>query len=530
MRIEIKHHLVTAIVQPNHHSRSIAKPIDRDIFLSVHSATTCSLKIIVTSNTLNLFSLPASPMVPSRFASVAGLLILLCPAAPFVVPDGPGLQPQRPIIVSDDFLKTTGSWIDHTKQQQPAEVSAPLYVSIGPPCAGKTTLLKQITVQAPAGQEALVDICLDDQPNVYVNIPISLFLLSSSEMESPELPFDHQYLLKRTYYQRTVQERILAEDHQELRLVLQRLAGKLSKEEFENALWSFHSSTLNDRNAIVLRTLLESIDNVMNNQAVLIELPQTVNLFIVEALFERDPTLPDCEWTGIERALDLLWKTPSNVPVSWGNTNTKPEDYGAALEFAQGQKRPVYFCVWGENNNMMGGESLFDLPKLEFPQLMDRNLQRLLDTGKYIPCQVIDGLSTRSDQLVADAILNFEGGIPPTKLDLDRHLAWSASFDLLDDRTVRKQQHEPIHPMHDLPFDGSHVEGQSEFDQCQTQQHSNFPSNDPHIALDHGEFIPSDFAHGNLYSYGAETKWDHNRFQQTTTDTSDNPLNFQGRD
>lgn len=498
--------------------------------------------------------------MPSNLFPAAVLMTLLCPAAAFFVPDNQGILPHR--VTISDFLNTPLKFIGG------AQPIAPLYITVGPPTSGKTTWLRKLKEQAPHGTEALLDISLDDCPNVYVPVPYPLLCLTPAEMEGPELPYEYQQWLSQSYYQRTVAERILSEEHQELRLVLLRLSGKISSEEFQRSLWSFHSSTFNhqedsrDRIEFVLKTVVESVENLMGNQAVFQAIPKTVNLFVEEALFHKDPLVPHGEWSGVERALSLLQDTPTNVPLSWGNTNTQPSDYIVPLSIAAEQGRPVHFCVYGDENTVASDEKHFYLPKLEFRELIDRNLHRLIQTGQYIPCKVIDGLAVRAENLVTAAMQDIESRNGSTKLDFDRQLALMAGFDLLDDRTVKKRQDHKDHGHSQVRYDDPlywpgriqprprnfpqhlhseavagphlqppHVVEHGVNNQIQTQHNGNFHSNERHGNHHHHNGFPSDHAatNPNFKDPGIQSTGGLSRFQRHSADNSDNPLDYQGR-
>ena len=144
------------------------------------------------------------------------LMAALVSTDAFIVPDN------REMLITD-FLNKQVNFLGNSPQSK-----APLYISVGPPTSGKTTWLRNLRDQAPNQASALVDVSLDDQPNVYVPIPTALFCLTPMEMERPDLPQEYQNLLRSSLYQKTVQERILSGEHQEHRLVFQRLSGKLS--------------------------------------------------------------------------------------------------------------------------------------------------------------------------------------------------------------------------------------------------------------------------------------------------------------
>ena len=358
-----------------------------------------------------------------------------------------------------------------------ASSSAPLYITIGPPCSGKTTWLKQ-----HPSQKAVVDISLDDQPNVYVPIPAQLFSASADTiLEKNGLSPELQQLLQTSIYQKTVQQRLLSADMQELRWVLQRLSGKTSKDELEKSLRSLNvatkdnSDTNNQQSGLQQEntqntsstkshsdervvTLLESVERAVAQQqeTSVSPLPETVDLFVVEALFQKnpDPTQDNNNsnnnsWTGIQRATNLLRQTPNTTSVAWGNTNTKPRDYTEALEIAQQQGRQVYFCIF-DSGTHDGSESLFQLPHASYSQLMDRNIQRLVETGRYVPSKAIWDASQRVEKFIRDAVRqarDHKSRSAPedeiTQLDLDRQLARLARFDMHKDRTVSKMKVAP---------------------------------------------------------------------------------------
>ena len=53
-----------------------------------------------------------------------------------------------------------------------------IYITVGPQCAGKTSILQSIFDKPSEGDEtsAGVDITIDDQPLVYIPVPTSYFL------------------------------------------------------------------------------------------------------------------------------------------------------------------------------------------------------------------------------------------------------------------------------------------------------------------------------------------------------------------
>lgn len=145
--------------------------------------------------------------------------------------------------------------------------------------------------------------------------------------------------------------------------------------------------------------------------------------------------------SAIERSIQQLWEhststintatipgstphTPVSSPpflnaVAWGNTNTHATDYRAALTVAAATGRPVHFIVYADmemlpmrrstddTNELSGGSTsvkmgrLFDLSTDNgFFDLVRRNLQRFLATGRYVPVPVIWHMRERTQRLI----------------------------------------------------------------------------------------------------------------------------------
>ena len=109
-------------------------------------------------------------------------------------------------------------------------------------------------------------------------------------------------------------------------------------------------------------------------------LRQTASMFVREALGEvaiRAQT----------SALRHSTRGPGHV--AWGNTNTNARDYTAALKCAEESGRPVKFVRWGH-----------ELPVVPTEELLKRNLERLVKTGRYIPVETIASFRKRTDNLM----------------------------------------------------------------------------------------------------------------------------------
>jgi hypothetical protein len=350
-----------------------------------------------------------------------------------------------------------------------------MYITVGPPCSGKTTLLKQ---------KGIIDIALDDQPGVYMPLPTSYFLLDDDDgdnnleliakgkqpSKSKAIPTDTTVLGK------SIKDRL--KDQVELKCVLRRLSRACTQDEF----YSEVSKCTGD-NEEALALLFDAVEARIDlqNEGDAIVLPDTVDLFVQEAIFRGKPT-------GIERTLDLLQGHPLSQKVAYGNTNTRPRDYKSALEIAAQRGRPVVFLVYyakpdnSVNSTAVDGkavaaegeddaekktqpfdyssfldESIFDM-HASLPSLMSRNLQRLLKTGRYIPVRVLCDMHKRTiesiERITRDWLKlrepdaespNMELLRQFTQFDLHNGLAKMIHFELNEDRTVRPISQPPRH-------------------------------------------------------------------------------------
>ena len=87
---------------------------------------------------------------------------------------------------------------------------------------------------------------------------------------------------------------------------------------------------------------------------------------------------PECINWALRSLESALSKFPDR-PVGWGNTNLKPKDYLPALELAEKSRRPVQFVRSG-----------FELEPVTLQILIQRNLGRYFNTGRYIPSVVVE--------------------------------------------------------------------------------------------------------------------------------------------
>jgi hypothetical protein len=337
----------------------------------------------------------------------------------------------------------------------------PLYITIGPPCSGKTTWIMR---QSSKCRSSIVDVCIDDQPGVYYALPTSWFLPNNNGSGDGSLKctFGLKILTKETLlFGKTVHERIA--EQTELKIVLSRLANVISADEFQSAL---------DSCALPLRTksLVEAVEDIIHTADThneTIALPSSVDLFVLEAIFRASTPSSSDEGEGVTysalKHTDLLLndqiKVPLSSPVALGNTNTRAKEYGKALTMAEKTNRPVYFAVFfdeemripkvpSHTEGAIGQEYVFkDLFDFfvdnSYDGLIRRNINRFLQSGRYIPTNVIWDMRERTIELVNSA---FEGGqqedahvsesISRMKLRFHQRLAQLAGFEMNDDRLV----------------------------------------------------------------------------------------------
>ena len=113
-------------------------------------------------------------IMSSKALSIVAAIFMaaLCHGEAFFVADNHGILPHQVVA---DFLNSPAKLIGSTHSNGPS----PLIITVGPPTSGKTTWLRKMREQTPRGAEPLLDISLDDQPNVYVRIPWALFCLKA---------------------------------------------------------------------------------------------------------------------------------------------------------------------------------------------------------------------------------------------------------------------------------------------------------------------------------------------------------------
>lgn len=329
-----------------------------------------------------------------------------------------------------------------TMKASKQQLLQPLYITIGPPCSGKTTLLHRLQERM---NTTIHDVTLDAQRNVYVQVPTHYFLTNNNNDTTDT------FLKKRILY-KSLSNRIYDNvTNGELRFMIQRFHGKLSSREFESCirtLYTQHANVTNNNNETTreyheeMATLvIETVEQVCqedNN----ITLSPFIQLFCVESLFRPHPLNNK---TGVDAALDELeqYSKLNTTSIAWGNTNTRPRDYRQALEIAATTKRPVYFIVYATNQNNISSSGVH-LPHVGMRELMKRNIKRMLKTGKFVPGKSLVESNDRIENVLKIASDNLERRYPKneqkdfTKLQLDQELARMVNYELMNNRTVRR--------------------------------------------------------------------------------------------
>ena len=322
---------------------------------------------------------------------------------------------------------------------------APIYITIGPQCAGKTSFLQKLhNTEASSLENPIIakhhlhttpicDITIDDQPGVYLPLPKELFLVNTHDPNS-----SHQELLTRKIHDKSIAERIYDASTDEQRYILQRLHNAITANEFAERIlsikvdaythniWKQYMENSNCNHSDYRHFLIHVVEKTLERHGP--PCIDTVDLFIVESIFRnqddglfsflseqsnhKDRTIPpsmdDSSFSGLSAAVQNLkhvacHPNKMNVPLAWGNTNTKSRDYVNALEAAEMSGRPVYFVPYMDVKKNMVHDGLI-LPKVGVVSLLERNIGRLVSTGRYIPSRAIIDASNRVDQMMNRAM------------------------------------------------------------------------------------------------------------------------------
>eukprot|EP00804_Cyclotella_cryptica_P007414 CCRYP_002635-RA/>CCRYP_002635-RA protein AED:0.02 eAED:0.02 QI:218/1/1/1/0/0/2/333/618 len=299
-----------------------------------------------------------------------------------------------------------------------------LYITIGPQCSGKTTILKRIFGTSFHKSEGIVsdmttlaggiDITIDDQALLYIPVPIQYFLHDSNASDTSAAGVEGKGISpSMMVLGKTIQERICDSSNDELRWVIQRLGGVISSEKFASLLRV--SSEQSEHNNPVHVDLVAAVESIISSKDDSEPLPKEVDLFIVESIFRprplelirnitRDVSSPSSsiESSALDAALDQLKSHATNnhthsrtAPLAWGNTNTRPREYKSALEAASLSRRPVEFIVFGgmETCNMIREH----LSRRDYRMSHDVDAA-ITDNDQIINCHDVDHCSNVEDQ------------------------------------------------------------------------------------------------------------------------------------
>eukprot|EP00550_Attheya_septentrionalis_P008989 CAMPEP_0198281682 /NCGR_PEP_ID=MMETSP1449-20131203/1592_1 /TAXON_ID=420275 /ORGANISM="Attheya septentrionalis, Strain CCMP2084" /LENGTH=519 /DNA_ID=CAMNT_0043977579 /DNA_START=306 /DNA_END=1868 /DNA_ORIENTATION=+ len=335
-------------------------------------------------------------------------------------------------------------------------MKAPIYITIGPPCSGKTTFLSKLLSTAKRDEsnhkpKTGFDITIDDQKLVYIKIPTRFMLrnacpLSSSNtmLLSPDnnndtpatTEMEDRKLLERRLIGKSISSRIYDPSNDEMRWVLQRLRGVLTAKEFQERIQNLYpidtqqqekqqAQKLQDsqeeaKNGTLCEELIHAVEGVVLQQQQQDDMPplESVELFVVESIFRPRPVAGQS--TALEAAVSNLKDAATNsnhshLALAWGNTNTRPREYMQALDVAEMSHRPVHFILHDTlgksllssiHANGDNGDNMLILPNVGLSTLLERSIHRFATTGKYVPAKAILDASGRVENLIQIALQN----------------------------------------------------------------------------------------------------------------------------
>eukprot|EP00535_Pseudo-nitzschia_heimii_P010005 CAMPEP_0197179422 /NCGR_PEP_ID=MMETSP1423-20130617/4376_1 /TAXON_ID=476441 /ORGANISM="Pseudo-nitzschia heimii, Strain UNC1101" /LENGTH=447 /DNA_ID=CAMNT_0042629333 /DNA_START=346 /DNA_END=1686 /DNA_ORIENTATION=+ len=269
--------------------------------------------------------------------------------------------------------------------------AAPVYITIGPQCCGKSSFLKEFK------ENTIKDISLDDQRDVYVPIQTETFLHAYDAKAADDDADDKQVkLLQRVYHGKTLAERI--RENIELILILRRWNDDSTAADFERRIKSYYEERKYSES--VALKLIEAVEEFLSNKP---SLPKRTDVFVLESLFKPHPEIGQ---SAIKRSYEELRETPRHIPVAWGNTNSKTKDYEKVLEICHQKRRPLHFIVCHPTCSRQGASDadneseLLTLPWLPFEELLKRNLNRLQSQGRFVPSNAIADCCQRVTALI----------------------------------------------------------------------------------------------------------------------------------
>eukprot|EP00577_Skeletonema_sp_RCC1716_P007473 CAMPEP_0113387216 /NCGR_PEP_ID=MMETSP0013_2-20120614/8418_1 /TAXON_ID=2843 ORGANISM="Skeletonema costatum, Strain 1716" /NCGR_SAMPLE_ID=MMETSP0013_2 /ASSEMBLY_ACC=CAM_ASM_000158 /LENGTH=593 /DNA_ID=CAMNT_0000270097 /DNA_START=156 /DNA_END=1938 /DNA_ORIENTATION=+ /assembly_acc=CAM_ASM_000158 len=266
-----------------------------------------------------------------------------------------------------------------------------IYITVGPQCSGKTTILKQLfgrkdSLSLPQEakqqqQSSGLDITIDDQALVYLSLPTPIYLTSPCIYDSiPGMKEKCDALHEQMVLGRTILDRLSDRSMDELLWVMQRLGGQIeadffakrirdeddddddadneddymtTKKKAQSAQTNKPRTTQDD-----LVDAVEYIIQTKNAEGITNLLPETVDLFIVESIFRPRPLSLISRFAGNEyhRLRDLSNNNNNNAKRNNRNateTSSALEDAQTIIQsFASDSKQypPTAPLSWGNTN------------------------------------------------------------------------------------------------------------------------------------------------------------------------------------
>jgi hypothetical protein len=197
---------------------------------------------------------------------------------------------------------------DDGERQQRREATtdaAPMYITIGPQCCGKSTFLRNLD----GGK--IKDISLDDQQDVYVPISTDLFLHAYDDDGNENKNMTE---LQHVYQGKSLLDRI--RDNVELILILRRWNLDSTAIDFEQRILKYYKER--NLSTTVAQALVVAVEDFLstnnNNNSKPPEMPRETDVFILESLFKPHP---ETRQSAIQTSYDDLRKTPKHIPISW---------------------------------------------------------------------------------------------------------------------------------------------------------------------------------------------------------------------
>jgi hypothetical protein len=227
-----------------------------------------------------------------------------------------------------------------------SHLNAPLYVTIGPPNAGKSTKLREI--------HDLIDVAIDDDPEVWKNIPLEVIdnLDESSEY---------------TYHGIKLKDRLERDTNNEQVQVYKYFTNKITLKQFINRL-KMEEEDLLIFIPVICKLKLLNIQYSCHFFSVYIEEvfhPSSGELFAPRKALNR---------------LEQELASKSMIPIAWGQTNFDINHYNKFLDLAIKYERPIRFLLWGRD---FGERRSSEIENLN--HLVERNIIRFLKNGNYAP-------------------------------------------------------------------------------------------------------------------------------------------------